>query len=255
MRVMLWGLAALLCVALTALAFFPASWLTYKVEQESGGRLTLGDAQGTLWRGSAFIGGAPGKGDPVTPLLPGRFSWKLSPLLLLGQVDAELDNPDSLSQTLKVTGSWSQWQVSGASMNLPAERLSGLGAPLNTIQPSGQMQLSWGPLLVVLQGASVAVTGTTELQLSDIGSRLSNIRPLGAYHVGIQWNGDQAHLELKTTSGPMLLSGAGDLVNGRFHFSGKAEAEAGQEEKLANLLNLLGQRQRIGDKDVFALKL
>ena len=62
-------------------------------------------------------------------------------------------------------------------------------------------------------------------------------------------------MELKTTSGPMLLSGAGTLAQGQFHFLGKAEAAAGQEEKLANLLNLLGQRQKDGNKDVFALKL
>ena len=257
MRALLWSLAALLCVALTALVFFPASWLTYKVETETGGRLTLGDPQGTLWRGSAFVGGAPGKGDPVTPLLPGRFSWKLSPMALLGKVDMELENQESLSQPLQITGTWSQWQVSGASVNLPADRLAALGAPLNTIQPSGRMQLSWGPLLVVQHGATVAVTGATQLELSDMSSRLSNIKPLGAYHVGVQWNGDTAHLELKSTSGPMLLSGQGDLNlnRGQFHFSGQAEAEAGQEQRLANLLNLLGQRQRIGDKDVFALKL
>jgi len=52
-----------------------------------------------------------------------------------------------------------------------------------------------------------------------------------------------------------LLSGSGTLANGGFHFSGKAEAEKGQEQKLANLLNLLGQHQRDGNKDVFALKL
>ncbi len=255
LRLALWIAAAALCVALTVLVFFPAAWLTYKVETESGGRLTLGDAQGTLWRGSAFIGGAPGKGDPVTPLLPGRFSWKLSPLLLIGQVDAELENAASLSQPLHITGSWSQWQISGASVNMPADRLGGLGAPLNTIRPSGQMQLSWGPLLVVQHGVNFDVNGSTNLELSDIASRLSDIRPLGAYHVGIEWKGDQASLVLSTTRGPMLLSGEGNLVNGQFHFSGKAEAEAGQEQKLANLLNLLGQRQRIGDKDVFALKL
>jgi general secretion pathway protein N len=37
-------------------------------------------------------------------------------------------------------------------------------------------------------------------------------------------------------------------------FSGKAEAEAGQEEKLANLLNLLGQRRHEGDREVIALE-
>jgi general secretion pathway protein N len=52
----------------------------------------------------------------------------------------------------------------------------------------------------------------------------------------------------------MLLSGSGTLRDGRLQFSGKAEAEAGQEERLANLLNLLGQRRREGGKDVIALE-
>jgi general secretion pathway protein N len=53
----------------------------------------------------------------------------------------------------------------------------------------------------------------------------------------------------------MLLNGSGMLMNGRLQFSGKAEAEAGQEERLANLLNLLGQRRREGGKDVIALEI
>jgi general secretion pathway protein N len=254
-RLVIWFAAALVSVTLTVLAFCPAAWLSYALEQQTGGRLTLGDAEGTLWRGSAFVGGAPGKEDPVTPLLPGRFFWRLSPLLLVGRVDAELDNPSALSQTLKVTGSWSQWQVGPAAIELPAERLSGLGAPLNTIQLSGQMQVSWGPLLLVREGKNSALSGTINLELNDIASRLSPIRPLGAYKLTMVWSGQEAQLDLKTASGPLLLSGSGMLENGKLHFSGKAEAEAGQEQKLANLLNLLGQRQKEGDKNVFALKL
>jgi general secretion pathway protein N len=255
LRLMIWFVAAFLAVAITVLVFCPAAWLSYAIEQQTGGRLTLGDAQGTLWRGSAFIGGAPDKEEPVTPLLPGRFSWRLSPMLLIGQVDAEFENPSALSQTLKVTGSWSQWQVGPAAIELPAERLSGLGTPFNTIQLSGQMQLSWGPLLLVREGANTAISGTMSLDLNDIGSRLSPIKPLGAYKLTMVWSGQEAQLDLKTVNGPMLLSGTGTLVNEKLHFSGKAEAEVGQEQKLANLLNLLGQRQREGDKDVFALKL
>ena len=73
-RFVIWSAAALLTVLLTVLAFCPAAWLSYALELQTGGRLTLGDAQGTLSRGSAFVGAAPGKNNPVTPLLPGRFS-------------------------------------------------------------------------------------------------------------------------------------------------------------------------------------
>lgn len=253
-RFVIWLLAGLISIAATLLVFCPAAWMAALVESQTGGRLTLGDAQGTLWNGSAFIGGAPSGSDPVTPLLPGRFAWHLSPMVLLGQVDLELQNPEALSQPVKLTGTWNQWQLSQAAVSLPAERLAGLGAPLNTIQPSGQMRLSWTPLQLMRAGNAVEVSGTMTLLMSDIASRLSPIKPLGAYQLIMDWRGRQAQLVLKSIKGPMLLSGNGTLTNGRLQFSGKAEAEAGQEERLANLLNLLGQRRREGDKDVIALE-
>jgi general secretion pathway protein N len=120
-RAFVWGAAATLAVILTILVFMPAAWLGPVVERQTGGRLTLGDAQGTLWRGSAFVGGAPGEGGAVTPLLPGRFSWRLSPLVLFGQVSMDLANEQALAQPVGITGSWSQWQVSAGELLLPAE--------------------------------------------------------------------------------------------------------------------------------------
>ena len=253
-RLVIWFLAGVVSIALVALAFFPVSWVVPLVEKQTGGRITLGDAQGSLWSGSAFIGGAASGSDAVVPLLPGRFSWRLSPMVLLGSVDLELENAEALSQPVVVTGSWNQWQVSPAAILLPAERLAALGAPLNTVQPSGQMRLSWGLLQLALQGGSIGITGTMNLDLNDVASRMSPVKPLGSYNLALDWRGTQASAALKTVKGPLLLSGTGTLVNGRLQFSGKAEAETGQEEKLANFVNLLGQRRREGDKDIIALE-
>jgi len=234
--------------------FFPATWMMAMVEKQTAGRLTLGDAHGTLWRGSAFIGGAPSGRDPVTPLLPGRFSWRLSPMVLLGSVDAELENAAALSQPISVTGSWHQWQVSPGAVSLPAERLAALGAPLNTVQPSGQMRLSWEPLQLTQQNGKIGIVGAMYLEMNDLASRLSPIKPLGSYDLALDWHGTQASVTLKTVKGPMLLSGSGMFTNGRLQFSGTAQAEAGQEQRLANFLNLLGQRRIESDKDVIALE-
>jgi general secretion pathway protein N len=253
-RFLLWSLAGMVSVTLTVLAFFPAAWLAAIVEMQTAGRLTLGDAQGTLWRGSAFLGVAPGVNDPVTPLLPGRFAWRLSPMVLLGVVDAELENTAAVSQPIRVTGNWIQWQISPAAVLLPAERLAALGAPLNTIQPSGQMRLSWEQLQLVRQGGKSEMTGAMKLEINDVASRLSPVKPLGAYELALDWRGQQASVTLKTVKGPMLLYGSGIFSNGRLQFSGTAQAEAGQEESLANLLNLLGQRRREGEQDVIALE-
>lgn len=253
-RIALWLLGGAISIALVLLAFFPAAWIVPFVEKETAGRLTLGDVEGTLWSGSAFMGGAARGSDAVAPLLPGRFSWQLSPAVLLGSVNLEVENPEALSQPVTITGSWYQWQVSPAAVLLPAERLAALGAPLNTVQPAGQMRLSWGPLQLARQGAAIELTGMMNLDLDDIASRMSPVKPLGSYNLALDWRGAEASALLKTVKGPLLLSGTGTLVNGRLQFSGKAEAEAGQEEKLANFLNLLGQRRREGDKDITVLE-
>jgi general secretion pathway protein N len=253
-RAVIWILAGTASVALTMMIFLPATWMAALVEKQTAGRLTLGDAHGTLWRGSAFIGGAARGSDPLTPLLPGRFSWRLSPMVLLGSVDAELENAAALSQPISVTGSWRQWQVSPGTISLPAERLTALGAPLNTVQPSGQMRLSWDMLQLTQQNGQVEMTGAMNLAIIDIGSRMSPVKPLGSYNLTLDWHGAQATVTLKTVKGPMLLSGSGMFNDGHLQFSVKAEAETGQEERLANFLNLLGQRRKEGDKDVIALE-
>ena len=249
-----WLLVVALAIALTVFAFLPASWLGSIVERQTGGRLTLGDAQGTLWNGSAFVGGAPGEGGAVTPLLPGRFSWRLSPLVLVGRVDMQLENPQALAQPVSIAGSWSQWQVSEGQLLLPAEGLAGLGAPLNTLVPSGVLRLSWNRLDLVRQPNSVTVTGRTTLSMNDMGSRMAPIKPLGSYEMMMDWRGQQADLVLRTVRGALLLSGNGTLQNGRLRFSGQASAADGYEETLGNMLNLLGQRRMVNGKNIIALE-
>jgi general secretion pathway protein N len=253
-RAVLWLLTMALSAAVTLAVFFPATWLGSLVEQRTGGRLTLGDAQGTLWRGSAFIGGAAGGDGPVTPLLPGRFSWTISPLALVGMVDLRLENPEALAQPVTFRGSWSRWQLSPSALLLPAAGLAGLGAPLNTIAPSGIMRLSWTGLELALANRQVAINGRTTLEMSDMASRLSSIRPLGSYALALDWQGQQAQLTLNSVKGPLLLSGRGNLNNGRLQFSGQAEAAPGSEEALTNLLNLLGQRKPNTDRTIIALE-
>jgi general secretion pathway protein N len=253
-RAGVWLALVALAVVLTILAFLPATWLGQIVERQTGGRLTLGDAQGTLWNGSAFLGGAPGEGGAVTPLLPGRFAWHLSPLVMVGHVAMRVENPEALSQPVTVNGSWSHWQVSPGELLLPADGLAGLGAPLNTLAPTGAIRLVWNTLDVARQGQAVAVTGRTVLTMSDMGSRMAPIRPLGSYEMVMDWHGQDAGLALRTVRGALLLSGTGSLNKGRLQFSGQATAAEGYEDTLGNMLNLLGQRRMVNGKKVIALE-
>lgn len=257
---LIWIGAGALVAVLTVLAFLPASWLSVLVERQTNGQLALGDAEGTLWRGSAFIGGAPSGDEALTPLLPGRFTWRLSPLVLLGQVDIELQNLQALSTSVQVRGGWNRWQISPAAVQLPAERLTGLGMPLNTIRPTGHIRLAWDTLLLQRQSRTdrgdqmLNLEGRLTLDMTDMASRLSPVRPLGAYRLKMDWYGQRANLDLETVQGPMLLSGSGNINAGHFQFSGRAEAAAGSEQELANLLNLLGLRRTENGKTFIALE-
>lgn len=253
-RVVLWLSAGVFSVVLTLLACLPAAYLNPLIESQTHGQFTLGDAQGSIWHGSAFIGGAPGGTAAITPLLPGRFSWHISPLSLLGRVEVTVENPDALSDAIHINGNWHEWSISPGAISLPAERLAGLGAPLNTIQPTGTMRLHWQPLKLDYAQGTTKLTGQMELAMQDIASRLSPIKPLGAYNLGMDWHGQTVVVTLTTIKGPMMLDGSGTLNNGRLAFSGTAQAAAGQEERLANLLNLLGQHRIVNGKDVIALE-
>ena len=253
-RVIIWVLAGVLGAAITVLAFLPAAYLNPVIEKQTKGRFSLGDAQGTVWQGSAFIGSAAGANEAITPLLPGRFGWRISPLLLLGSVKVKLVNPDALSNAVFVTGSWRELNISPAAIALPAERLASLGAPLNTIQPSGKMRLSWQNLALNLTQGMVGITGQMDLAMQDIASRLSPVKPLGDYNLNFSWRDQVATVLLSTSKGSMLLEGSGRFKNGRLQFSGTAQAAAGQEEKLANLLNLLGQSQNVNGKIITRLE-
>lgn len=249
-----WLCLGLFCILVTILAFAPAAWLNNILERETDGRVALGDVQGSIWKGSAFIGVAASRNGDLTPLLPGRFSWRLSPILLLGQIELELENSASLIRPVTLTGNFRRVQVSPGGLILPSERLSGLGAPLNTVRPTGDITLSWDQLEISMPDKQWDIRGTMKLTMQDIASALSPVKPLGSYLMTFVWYGQKADIDLKTLQGPMLLIGKGALVQGKLKFSGTAQAQGGQEDKLANLLNLLGQRHPGADKNVIALE-
>jgi len=93
-----------------------------------------------------------------------------------------------------------------------------------------------------------------QLDMTEIASALSPVKPLGAYQLQFDWRGTRAQLRLKTLSGPLQLQGGGVLANGRLEFSGEAWAQEGQEQRLAILLNLLGQRRHQGNRNIIALE-
>ena len=257
-RALLWGLVAITAVMLTLVVSFPAAWMAPVIERQTNGRITLRDAQGTVWAGSAFITGI-NKSDAVTvataaPAVPGRFVWTLSPWLLLGVVDARITNTQLLEHSLTVSGDWHAWHLGEFALSLPASQLTALGAPLNTLKPSGQMRISAQSLILLPKPEGLQIHGALRLQLNDIASVLSPVKPLGTYRMEFDWQGFRAQLTLSTLSGPLQLQGNGALENGHLRFFGQAWALSEHEPQLANLLNLLGRRRQVENRTVFVIE-
>jgi general secretion pathway protein N len=139
-------------------------------------------------------------------------------------------------------------QLSNHTSHWPAAWLVGLGAPWNTVQPEGVLQLQTNHVQWTYQAGKEQLQGHAELQLQQLATRLSTLRPLGSYRLHVQ-GGDTIALTLDTLEGSLQLTGSGQLQNGRFN--GEASAAPDAEGALSNLLNILGQRQ--GSKSILKM--
>ena len=247
-------------LALALVTQAPAHWLTHAIEQASGERVLLPDAQGTVWNGSAQwvlnegplnIATTPNTARPAsTTVLPTRVAWQLGPridwanfrLNLSATVASACCTPQPVRVDVSPLWGGLRVQVSDHTSHWPASWLVGLGAPWNTVQPEGQMQLHTTQLQWTLQTGKETFLGQAELQMQQLSTRLSTLRPLGTYRVRVQ-GGDAVALTLDTLEGSLLLQGTGQLLNGRVQFNGEASAAPDAQAALSNLLNILGQRQ------------
>ncbi|MEP6609339.1 MAG: type II secretion system protein N [Burkholderiaceae bacterium] len=251
MRRVLYVLAALVILMLTALVVAPAQWGAGYVRSATHGRLELAEASGTLWNGSAVVVLAnPAETGASRASLPERLGWRLSPwALLAGQLDLALTHPSALAQPLTINAPLfgGSVKLGPTSLRLPASLLVGLGAPWNTIRPGGILTISWDRMQV----DPGRWQGNLGGEWRYATSALTPVSPMGHYRVqtnGI-WPGTQ--LELLTISGPLELKGNGTInEGGRLRFTGRAQAMAGTDPgvraQLTGLISLLGRRDGEG---------
>jgi general secretion pathway protein N len=271
-----WALLGAAAGALCTLVLFaPAAWLAGALASATGERLLLADARGTVWNGNAVLVLAGGMGSRDASALPDRLHWRLRPEGLglgvratqpcclngelhlrlaagLGRFRLELPGVAAAHAPGTGTGrSAAPGRSTGSSLGQwPASWLVGLGTPWNTLQPTGTLQLrSPGLVLEQVQGRW-RFTGQLELTLATLASRLSTLDSLGSYRLTLSGDAaasEAAQLQLLTTEGALQLSGSGQLLGtgaaSRLRFRGQANAAAGFEAALGNLLNIIGRRQ------------
>lgn len=273
-------LAALAGAAVATVVFAPAKWLVEPLERVSNGRLMLVNAHGTLWQGHGSLVLTGGEGSHDRTALPGSVSWQLRPAWSKNAV------ANSAPGRPATGGSAGPEQASGPGLGLsvhmaccmqspmtiwwspgwtahtaylaphqstwPADLLSGLGTPWNTLQLQAGLTLATSGLDLQFRSNRLRGQGAVTLDVLDASSRLSTVKPMGSYRLTWQWPptvpgentlATEPNLTLQTLQGALQLSGNGQWVAGRLRFEGSAEAAPGREEALTNLLNLLGRRQ------------
>ena len=259
----------LVLVALTVFLWSaPASWADAIVSQATSGRVRLAESQGKLWAGSAKIAlvDPSSLGDTVSNsriaandaalirstalagvVIPGRCRWDLAALpLLIGNVRLQLQF-DNMAAPVFLVGDRAKLTGSAGALDLPAVRLDRLGSPWNTIQPNAALSVKWDAF-VLERGQFV---GKAALTVSQVGSALSPINPLGSYRIDLDSTPQKAALVMVTLNGPLQLDGQGDwTVRTGLRFIAYAQAQA-EQAKLQPLLGLLGKRE--GDRTVIRL--
>jgi general secretion pathway protein N len=242
--------AALFAAGLVVAALAPAALLAAAVASWSRNRVELADVEGTVWRGEAVVLLEAGRGDTVARTrLPGVTSWRLVPWqLLLGTIDLTLANPAVFDAPVSLRMDPARnATVDAGRLHLPAQVLTGLGAPWSTIQPGGELSLQWDTLHV----AHGALRGGLRGEWSEASSRLSPIVPFGHYRLDADGAFPGAQVHLETLAGPMEMTGNGTIADGfRLRFRGTAQVRPGTDPavatQLSGLISLLGPREGNG---------
>lgn len=250
-----WG--ALLGLSLALLVWAPAQWLAWGVSQASQGQVQWLDARGTVWAGSAHWVLSGGTGSRSQQALPGRLHWTLLPtwtgLRLRWLADCCMTEAASLQVQAGLSSL--QLQASDSSTQWPAAFLTGLGSPWNTLQLDGQLRLRTEALKLNWTQGRLQIKGLAELQVKNLSSSLSSIKPIGSYQLQLRGPAKGTatpSLQLNTLEGPLHLTGQSQWMGFRLRFTGEASAQEGHEAGLANLLNILGHRQ--GARSLFSFE-
>jgi len=237
-RLFLLGAAAYGAFLVAAL---PAAVVAPRMAAATSGRVTLAEAAGTVWDGSARVA-ISGRGFSA---VLDEVRWRFQPARLLSgrlayMVEARLGG---LRGEAEVSRTPLAWRADGL-------RAKGDAAAFATLVPVAAV---WSPAgEIALEAPQLAwdgerATGTATFDWRDATSTLSPVRPLGSWRAQATAEGASVKFSLATVKGPLRFAGNGTLdLPGRFAFSGEARAEPGRERDLESLLSLLGPRRADG---------
>src|SRR5690606_19992022 len=134
-RLLLPILAAAAALA-AALAVLPARWLIWAIPPDWP--LAVVDATGTVWNGRVRLAlGQPG----LRRTLPDPVAWQWHWVAGVG-ISARVSHP-WLTAPVEIAPGLGGARLGKGGLRLPATALLAAGAPFNTLEPGGELALSW----------------------------------------------------------------------------------------------------------------
>jgi general secretion pathway protein N len=256
-RIVLYVVLGLLAAAVTMLVTAPASLVDWGLKEATKGRFRLADASGSIWSGQGRVvlvdvlteanrdRAALTERGPVSlagVVIPGTIRWEISPLpLLMGRLQATASH-ESMARPTAISGTYGRLQVTAGSLQLPDVNLARLGSPWTTVRPTASLGITWQPLVI----ENGQFSGRATLELRDVASALTPVRPLGAYRVDIDGTGANSTIRMRSIDGPLRLSGEGTwAVASGLRFTAYAEADEAERLRLQSLLGLLGRKEGV----------
>ena len=247
----LFWIIALTVILLVFVSQIPATSLAGMVSNQTNCRVVLHQPIGTVWNGSAALGfsepGLPNSSCRAPTALTERFNWNTQCSYMNGQCLVDI-NFAALDKPLLITIGFNQIKVAAGQITLPASILEAFGNPWSTLRPRGQLSAQWGDLQ---KGSDT--TGTVRLNVNDLSSPISTVKPLGSYEIKANLGQSATSFAIDTTAGPLILNGKGAVGakdSSSIHFAGSAHAAPEAEDSLIGLLSLLGKK----DGDVYQMQ-
>jgi general secretion pathway protein N len=245
-RLVLAGVGLAVLALISAFMVAPARWVMAVIPADAP--LTVVDAHGTLWSGSASL--AVGAASHRR-LLPDPVQWRVVwlPMPRVSVTHAWLSGPVEMS--LHGSG----LNIAGQTLQMPASVLSTMDARMAALAPGGDLVAKWPALTFGLDGTWSAAS-PLDLQWRQATSALSTVRPVGSYRLSATPGDAGWRLQLKTLQGPLMLDGAGSVTRSGIRFDGVARVEpaapADIHARLTDLLAAIGPRQN--DQTLFSIR-
>jgi general secretion pathway protein N len=195
----------------------------------------LTDTRGTVWHGGGVVAAAVRQDSKWI----GAIRWEIKPLrLLAGKLCVHFDlTPADGSVSGDLVLSRGALSLLGLKGRLPVQLAQYFFPAIAALGPAGQIEFGSSSLLYGKPG----FIGNLEGSWRDAACALSNVNPLGDYHLLVQGQGLSASLWLTTIKGELVLEGQGQWqpLSNHLQFSGSARPLT-QTGSLEPLLAMIG---------------